>query len=328
MPSSTTRPFRFCVRAVVGNISGRWSAWSTLTVGGLPQVQNVSALSSAQGDITVSWDRLGQSGVNYVARLTGGGIDYSAPAVTDANTVTIAHGVPPVTCDTVYAVTVTPNTGTIFGPPSQPVTVTACQVSRYPIDPGHPVADPINAATGAYIYANTDLAVPAIMPLILTSYYNGSWPTPAENPLVTSTPLGNRWTHSYLTWLAPDSADAYVYIFWGVQQIERFAVPGSGTGTYTPAGAAPGSSLLRAVDLSYTLTRADATSYLFNSDGTLGAIVDRFGNTNACLPGWPVGDRDRHRHRPQPDLRLCGRPVAYRHRPGRTRRQLCWPPAI
>ena len=271
--------FKVRVRTFADNCYGPWSAWAVLTVAGLPQVQGVVAASDAQGNITVSWTALTQSGVSYVVRLNGNGIDYSTSPL-NATTTNLSKSATHVVCGNSYDVTVTAQAaGPIYSPPSTTVAVTACQVAPTPNGPTFTISDPINPATGAYIYANPDLVVPAIMPLILTTYYTGSWPTPTENSLIPSSPLGNRWSHSFMTQLVVDSAKTYVYILWGDQQIERYAVPGSAIGAYTPAGARAGSRLFRAADLTFTLTQADATRHVFNSDGTLATIYDRYGNS-------------------------------------------------
>lgn len=266
------------VRLSAGGTLGRWSAWGTLTVGGLPQVAGVQAGSDTAGNFTVGWTALTGSGISYVVRIYGNGIDYATAALT-SNPATISQSDSKVVCDQVYNVTVTAQkAGPIYGPSSAAVTVTACQLSPYP--PGHttPVSDPIDPASGAFTYANPDLVTPGVMPLVFMTFYNGAWSTPVENPLMPASPLGNRWTHSYLTRIVADGSGTYAYIFWGDQNVERYAIPAAVIGAFTPAGTVLGSLLFRNADLTYTLTRADASRCTFNADGTLAASYDRYGN--------------------------------------------------
>jgi len=269
------------VRMVAGNSFGRWSAWAPITVGGLPQVTGLSAASDSSGDVSVAWTALAQAAISYVVRIYGSGVDYSTAPLTAAST-TLGQSDTKVVCGTTYSVTVTPQkAGPVYGPASTPVTVKACDPLPTPPGPTTPVSDPIDPATGAFTYANPDLVTPGVMPLVFTTYYAGSWPTPTENPLMPASPLGARWTHAYLTRIVADAAGTYAYVFWGNQNVERYAIPGSVTGVFTPAGAVLGSQLFRAADMTYALTRADASRYTFNADGTLAAAYDRYGNSTA-----------------------------------------------
>lgn len=266
------------VRMVASHALGRWSAWTPLTVGGLARVTGVSAASDTSGDVTVAWTASTDASATYVVRIYGGSVDYSTAPVT-GRSATLKQSDTHVTCGTTYNVVVTPQkAGPIYGPPSAPVTVKACEPPPTPVGPTKPIADPIDPASGAFLYANPDLVVPGVTPLVLMTRYAGNWPTPAENPLLPASPLGNRWTHSYLSRIVVDAAGAYAYILWGDQTIERYAVPASIIGTFTPAGSVLGSQLLRNVDLTYTLVRADASSFGFNPDGTLARASDRYGN--------------------------------------------------
>jgi RHS repeat-associated protein len=279
--------FQVRVRAVSNNSYGLWCAWQPVSVDGLGPVQNVAAQSDQSGDITVNWTGLSQAGVSYVVRLSGGSVEYSTPPQTDTSAV-LSQATTEVSCGTTYDVTVTPQTSSpaVIGTTSAPVSVKACQVSQNSNNQSGTVSDPINIATGAYTYINADLTVPGIMPLIFTTYYSGDRSTPAENPLIPVSPLGNRWSHVYMTQIVVNGAGTEAFVVWGRQQIDSYLVPQSVTGSYASNGAVAGSQLFRNADLTYTLTLADATRYAFSSSGALTTIFDRYGNaTNLVYQG-------------------------------------------
>jgi RHS repeat-associated protein len=262
--------------AATANSYGRWSAYWPVTVNGVPQVQDVVARSNASGDVTVSWAAVtGFSGVTYVARIYGNGVDYSAPA-TAATTVTLLQTATRVVVGSTYNVTVTASaTGRPSGPPSEPVAIEVKPGGNPPPPPTR-TGDPIDPSNGAFTYVNEELAVYGVVPLILTTYYNSSQPTAAENPLYVSA-LGNRWSHGYATRLAVDSPSRTLYVLWGNMAVHSFGVPSSITGTYANTGAPQGTSLVLSPALVYTLTMRDQTRYRFDSAGKLLAIIDRFG---------------------------------------------------
>lgn len=269
--------FKVRVRATADGSYGKWSEWKSITVGGLPQVTGVAARADAFGNVVVSWTPItGFDNVTYVATITGTGVSYSSPAVS-ANNVTLQQADTHVQNGQTYTVTVQASApGRPSGPTSDPISVTI-QISPNPPPPQPKVSDPINAATGAYLYQNDELIVGAVVPLVFSTYYSSRVPTPTENPIYTGKPLGNRWNHSYNTRLARDPNGQTIYVFWGHLGIDAFTIPASVTGFYPASGSSPGSSLFLDATLIFTLKLADQSRYRFDFAGKLLSVTDRFG---------------------------------------------------
>ena len=271
--------FKARVRTMADNSFGRWSDWSAITVNGLPKVQNVAARCDSSANVIVSWTPVtGFADVTYVASITGPNVNFQSAPVS-ANSITLAQADTHVQDHVTYAVTVKAQaTGHAAGPWSDAANVTIGECGAFPPPPRPPVADPIDPATGAFLYSNDDLAVDAVMPLIFSTCYSSAVPTPSENPIYTGTPLGNRWTHSYNTRLARDANGQTLYVLWGNLSIDAFGIPSSITGVYANTGGSQGSTLVLGADLIFTLTLADQSTYRFTFDGALLSVTDRVGH--------------------------------------------------
>ena len=133
-------------------------------------------------------------------------------------------------------------------------------------------SDPVNTATGNYIYQSRDLELPGIgMPLRFDRAYNSR---EATNPGAAGAPLGYGWTHSYHVRLAEDAGGS-VTITWGDGQTETFSPDGSGG--YTPQYGVF-DTLADSGDGTFSLEKRDRTVYDFDSTGRLSAVTDKNGN--------------------------------------------------
>lgn len=140
----------------------------------------------------------------------------------------------------------------------------------------HPVIDPINQASGQYIYSHADIAVNAVLPLQFITYYTS--PLPDDNANVKLKPLGPHWSHYYNIFIekTPDNSKAVVQ--WRDGSSSSYSVPVSLTGQYPRLGTPNGDQLFGNDDLTYRLTLKDQTVYNFAANGILQSIVARDGN--------------------------------------------------
>ena len=129
-------------------------------------------------------------------------------------------------------------------------------------------ADPVNTATGNYIYQRTDLEIPGKgTPLVFERNYNSQDDTDG--------PLGFGWNHSYNSVLTVN-ADSTVTIRWGDGRTETWTPDGGGG--YTPQYGVF-DTLIDNGDGTFTLRKKDLTVYNFNTSGKLSGIVDKNLNT-------------------------------------------------
>lgn len=136
-------------------------------------------------------------------------------------------------------------------------------------------ADPVNTATGNYIYQRQDVKLPGRgMPFVFERNYNSQAGSEAG---AVSGPLGFGWTHNYNTSLSVD-ASGNVTINWGDGKTETHT--SNGIGGFTQQYGVF-DTLIANIDGSYTLHKKDHTEYRFNVGGRLATIVDRNGNTIA-----------------------------------------------
>lgn len=134
--------------------------------------------------------------------------------------------------------------------------------------------EPVDLASGAFIYQNTDLTLPDVLPLSLTRIYHQSDPNIRD--------FGMGMSDPFDLFITPG------------QQSGTLALnfPNGASITYTPANS-PGtyqtlttptafydSTLVEINDATYTITLTDGTEYAFGSKiASLVSIIDRFGNT-------------------------------------------------
>ena len=131
--------------------------------------------------------------------------------------------------------------------------------------------DPVNTATGNYVYQRRDLEIPGVgMPFRFDRAYNSR---EASRTTAVGTPLGYGWTHSYNVRL--DEEAGIVTITWGDARTESFTPDGAGG--YT-AQYGVFDTLAENGDGSYTLTKRERTAYQFDASSRLAAIVDKNGN--------------------------------------------------
>ena len=129
--------------------------------------------------------------------------------------------------------------------------------------------DPVNLATGNYIYNHVDFQIPGRgLPFEFQRYYNSKAAASALQP------LGFGWTHSYNIGLSINSSNSAVIAFGDGHQ-ETYATNGAG-GYISEAGIYNG---LTASGGTYTLITKEQQKYNFNSSGQLTSIVDKNNNT-------------------------------------------------
>jgi RHS repeat-associated protein len=135
------------------------------------------------------------------------------------------------------------------------------------------VGDPVNTATGNYVYQRRDLEIPGIgIPFRFDRAYNSR---EASRPTATGTPLGYGWTHSYDARLV-EGLDGIVTITWGDARTEAFTPDGAG-GYTVQYGVFD--TLTANGDGSFTLTKRDRGAYQFDTSGRLSRIDDKNGNS-------------------------------------------------
>ncbi len=129
-------------------------------------------------------------------------------------------------------------------------------------------AEPVNTATGNYIFQRTDLAIPSRgLPLVFTRTYNS-----LDSYAGT---LGLGWTHSYNLILTQNS-DGSVRVKLGDGR-EEFYDP-AGPGTYRSRLPGVFSTLAKNEDGGFTLTLKNQTRYTFATTGRLQRVSERNGN--------------------------------------------------
>jgi RHS repeat-associated protein len=139
---------------------------------------------------------------------------------------------------------------------------------RSPANPSGTVAEPVNTATGNYVFQRTDLLFPSRgLPVMFIRTYN------AQD--ASTGPLGHGWTHSYHIRLT-EHADGTVVIKQGDGH-EEFYEPTEG-GRYQSRFGGVFNTLVKNLDATFTLTSRDQTHYQFSPSGQLIHIIDRNGN--------------------------------------------------
>ena len=128
--------------------------------------------------------------------------------------------------------------------------------------------DPVNLATGNYIYEHTDLRLPGKgFPFEFSRFYNSKFSDQS------GLPLGFGWTHSYNIRLSTTVSNATVTF--GDSHSETHILS---AGQYT-AEAGIYDILTNNPGGSFTLTSKDQTRRNFNAQGQLTSIVDKNSNT-------------------------------------------------
>ena len=132
--------------------------------------------------------------------------------------------------------------------------------------------DPVNTATGNYVYQRRDLELPGIGLLLqFDRTYNSR---AASDALATEGPLGYGWSHGYEASLVESAG--VVTITWGDGKTQTWALDGMG-GFIPQYGVFD--DLIDDGGGAYTLRKKDLTRYHFDAGGHLSSIVDKNGNT-------------------------------------------------
>jgi RHS repeat-associated protein len=131
-------------------------------------------------------------------------------------------------------------------------------------------ADPVNLATGNYIYEHVDLKLPGKgTPFEFKRFYNSK---AVEAPYA---PLGSNWTHSYNLYLASGVSNSVIVTFADGHR-ETYATNGAG-GFMSEPGVHH--VLATNANGNFTLTTKEQLKYNFNAQNRLASVVDKNNNT-------------------------------------------------
>ena len=152
--------------------------------------------------------------------------------------------------------------------------------------------DPVDLGTGLFVMRKTDLALPDVLPLVLTRTYR-----PQDSA---SRPFGIGATHPYETflWSAVQYQEADLVLADGGRVHYVRTSPGTGftDAVFEPSGTPSAFQGSRIVWVGgWQLTLKDGSSMLFGENAPLYAIRDRYGNTirierAGTTGGFPSGD--------------------------------------
>jgi RHS repeat-associated protein len=132
-------------------------------------------------------------------------------------------------------------------------------------------ADPVNTATGNYVFDRTDLAMPGRgIGLAFSRFYNS-----LDAGAASGVPLGIGWTHSYQVTLKVVPADQSVEVRWGDGHTDYYNWTGS---SYVPRYPGLFDTLTRAPDGTFTIQQKTQMRWHFTPIGSLDTISDRNGN--------------------------------------------------
>jgi len=134
-------------------------------------------------------------------------------------------------------------------------------------------ADPVNTATGNYVYDHTELVVPGRGPgLAFARFYNSLDST--------SGPLGFGWTHSYNINVSEDPITKVVSVRWGDGHVDTYDLV---SGVYQSRFAGVYDKLTTQAGGTYRVVQKDQRTLSFAASGRLTSIADRNGNTVTLL---------------------------------------------
>jgi len=135
--------------------------------------------------------------------------------------------------------------------------------------------DPVNTATGNYVYQRQDLRLPGKgFGFVFERTYNSQ---DASSPTALNGPLGFGWSHAYSASCAINSSSG-IDIHWGDGKVESYTPNPDGSGGFTPPYGVF-DILAAGAGGTYTLTKKNQMVYLFDASGRLVSIADRNGNT-------------------------------------------------
>ena len=136
-------------------------------------------------------------------------------------------------------------------------------------------ADPVNVATGNYVFSKVDLKLPG--PGFGFSFERNYNAQDASSGTSSATPLGYGWTHSYYVRLVVDGSNN-VTILWGDGRAETYNPDGNG-GFSPQQGVGIFDTLTSGSGGAYSLRKKDQTVYAFDGSLRLASITDKNGNT-------------------------------------------------
>jgi RHS repeat-associated protein len=129
-------------------------------------------------------------------------------------------------------------------------------------------ADPVNLATGAYIFSRELMSVPGVgLPFQFAIYYNSA--------STLMSPVGVKWTHTY-NWHIESLGEDTVAVRRGDGSSDYFTKDGT---DYVPKYSGVTSTLSEGGMGGFIYTTRERNVYTFDSDGRLTKIQDRNGNT-------------------------------------------------
>jgi len=169
-----------------------------------------------------------------------------------------------------YSVTLTVTDSA--GVPSEPVSMTVNLTGLASGSGGEQSLspDPVNLATGNFIYDHTDLTLPGIgFPFMFQRFYN------SKDTLNVNGSMGAYWSHSYN--VRVDSGDGVAYVKFGDGRTEMYVT--NSVGAYVFAEAGIHNTLMTNALGNFILTTKEQTHYNFNALGRLASIVDKNSNT-------------------------------------------------
>jgi len=162
--------------------------------------------------------------------------------------------------------TVTDSGGLVSFPSTMTITVTGQALGNPPATSMS--QDPVNLATGNFIYDHVDLSIPGIgFPFEFQRFYN------SKDSRFIGAPLGYGWTHSYNLLLS--SSNGAVNIVYGDGRSETYT---NSAGVYM-AETGIYKTLSTNASGVFVLTTKEQTRYNFNTQGRLASIMDKNSNT-------------------------------------------------
>ncbi|MDD2400847.1 MAG: DUF6531 domain-containing protein, partial [Clostridia bacterium] len=268
------------VQAQAGGSYGKWSSYMLV-----PCIGGIVIKSDPQTNISVSWSRINAAEA-YKVSIYIDGVFKKTCAHTQQTLVTFSKSDTGLANGNTYKVKVDISvikSGQTSQPAYEQIDRLKIEPSDNPHDGGddgsHKEGDPVDTATGAYLYSHEDLGINCVEPLRFIVYYGTDVPTPQENNVYDGKPLGYRWNHAYNTKIVSLEDGKELGIIWGNGDVYKYGAPASNNSECQPVFAPRGYTL--AVDEAgiYTLTKKDRYKYRFSKDGMLLSISSPCGNT-------------------------------------------------
>jgi RHS repeat-associated protein len=138
-------------------------------------------------------------------------------------------------------------------------------------------ADPVNTATGNYVYRRKDFGLPGKgMPLVFERFYSSQeGPKDAVLPAPRDLPLGPGWSHSLDVRVEEEGGASAATVRWGDRRTETYTLQGDSS-YKAPTGVF--NTLEKRLDGTFRLRTKDLVTYVFNAARRLESISDRNSN--------------------------------------------------